>query len=180
MRIEKGVRQIADAFYAVAVRELAPAAIGELARELSALLMRAPSLRKALYSDRLDPAAKKDLVERAVGAKLSPYAAGLLLYVIDQGVERKLFKILAYLERRVEQEEARSTVEVVSAFPLEERELEAILEAVARAGDQGIRVRQQVDENLIAGVVVKVGDRVYDGSVRGRLERFRKAVSERL
>jgi F-type H+-transporting ATPase subunit delta len=62
---------------------------------------------------------------------------------------------------------------VTSAAPLredEERELRAKLEPIAGGR---LELRYEVDPSLLGGVVVRLGDRFLDGSVRGRLERLR-------
>lgn len=180
MRIDKSTRRIAEAFYAVASRGAEPSAIIDLVDRTSRLFSQAPTLRQAFYSDRLDPARKKELLDRAVGAGLGPYALGLVHTLVDEGMERKLFKVLAYARRLAEQAEAAAVVEVVSASPLSS-EVKREIERLARElKGSDVAIRERVEEDLIGGLVVRVGDRLFDGSVRGRLERFRKAVSERL
>ncbi len=68
--------------------------------------------------------------------------------------------------------EAQVEVEVVSAYPLASAQETLLVNALtARFGKQ-VTLSSRVDESLIGGVVVRVGDKVIDGSVRGRIEQL--------
>ncbi|MBN1149252.1 MAG: F0F1 ATP synthase subunit B [Anaerolineales bacterium] len=69
-----------------------------------------------------------------------------------------------------------ATAEIVSALPLTEAERETIRqEIIAKAGSQTVAFR--VDPNILGGLVVKLGDKVLDGSVAGQLESLRQSLS---
>ncbi|NIR61478.1 MAG: F0F1 ATP synthase subunit delta [Gammaproteobacteria bacterium] len=75
--------------------------------------------------------------------------------------------------------EAEGTVEaqVISAYPLEERAERRIAEALKKRLGREVNITQRTDRALIAGAVVRAGDLVIDGSVRGRLARLASALS---
>lgn len=62
---------------------------------------------------------------------------------------------------------------VTSAAPLTARESDAIGARIEAMTGSGVTLRTEVDEALIGGLTVKVGDQLLDASVRGRLERLR-------
>jgi F-type H+-transporting ATPase subunit delta len=67
-------------------------------------------------------------------------------------------------------------VSVATAFPLspdEEQDIAAIVEKLVK---RKARLTVQQDESLIGGVVIRAGDRVIDGSLRGRLQRLEKTL----
>jgi F-type H+-transporting ATPase subunit delta len=59
---------------------------------------------------------------------------------------------------------------VISAEPLSE-EIVAELRRKLESGGRKVRLQQRVDPSLIGGLVVRIGDSVYDGSLRSRLGR---------
>jgi F-type H+-transporting ATPase subunit delta len=65
---------------------------------------------------------------------------------------------------------------VTSAQPLEPAELAAIAERVAATSGARVEVHSAVDPALIGGLTVRVGDRLIDASVRGRLSRLRESL----
>jgi F-type H+-transporting ATPase subunit delta len=65
---------------------------------------------------------------------------------------------------------------VTSASALTKAETEALRVKVGRMTDRSVNLRVQVDDTLIGGLTVRIGDTLYDASVRGRLERLREQL----
>ena len=66
--------------------------------------------------------------------------------------------------------------DIVSALPLDQGQTDALVAALKSRFGREVHVRVAIDADLIGGVVVRVGDRVMDGSVRGRLEQMAYAL----
>ena len=64
----------------------------------------------------------------------------------------------------------------MSAAPLEPAEVKALTARLEQMTGGRIELEQEVDPSLLGGLVVRVGDRLIDGSVRGRLERLRNQL----
>jgi F-type H+-transporting ATPase subunit b len=68
-----------------------------------------------------------------------------------------------------------ASAEIVSAVPLNDSEKDTIRkEIISKAGSQTVTFR--VDPSILGGLVVKVGDKVLDGSVAGRMENLRQSL----
>ncbi len=74
--------------------------------------------------------------------------------------------------------ELNGVVEAVAktAMPLTKDETTALQKKVAGMTGRTVDLRVEVDESLIGGITVRVGDTLYDASVRGRLERLRERL----
>ena len=83
-----------------------------------------------------------------------------------------LAEISAQYEELRAQEQASLEVEVVSAFALDDVEQKRITEALARRFEREIVLTSRVDESLLGGAIIRAGDTVIDGSVRGKLEKL--------
>ena len=72
----------------------------------------------------------------------------------------------------------RGVVQAVAttAAPLTKDETAALEQKVAKMTGRTVDLRVEVDESLIGGLTVRVGDTLYDASVRGRLERLRERL----
>ncbi len=70
----------------------------------------------------------------------------------------------------------RQRVQVTSAVPLDQRELERISRFVAGLVRKEVVVSTQVDDSLLGGVVIQIGDRLLDGSTRARLDALRNRM----
>ena len=76
-----------------------------------------------------------------------------------------------FAERRAAQDNV-ANVEVVSAFPLDAAQAERIGSAMRKRLGKEIRISQTIDQALIGGARVKVGDMVFDASLRGGLSQL--------
>ena len=68
-------------------------------------------------------------------------------------------------------------VEVVSAFALGDTARDKLTAALGRKLEREVKVRTAVDADLLGGVLIRAGDLVIDGSVRGRLNKLAEAMN---
>jgi F-type H+-transporting ATPase subunit delta len=78
----------------------------------------------------------------------------------------------AKLQERLEIRQA----EIVTARELSEEERKALVEGVGKLAGSKIEASFKLDATILGGTVVRIGSTVYDGSVRGRLERLKEAM----
>ena len=79
---------------------------------------------------------------------------------------------------RVEMQERRGIrqAEIVTARELSEQERGSLVEGVGKLAGAQVQATFKLDQGILGGTVVRIGSTVYDGSVRGRLERLREAL----
>jgi F-type H+-transporting ATPase subunit delta len=118
------------------------------------------------------PLAKKKQVLSAVwsGAPLVERLVALLL-------ERRRLALLPSIERsfvaRWNAHRRVETAEVVCGHPIEPSQEEALRDALRRASGLEVEMRVRVDSRILGGVLVRIGGRVLDGTVRSRLSMLR-------
>lgn len=176
-----GLSAIADR-YAAALYELADQAkaLDRVADDLRALrdaIGQSDDLRRLLRSPLLD----REDQEGALGAILEKAGAAELTrrFVAIVARNRRLFALSAmadaYLavlaERRGE-----VTARVTTASKLTEAQLEALTGALKKAVGAKVTVDTKVDEALIGGMVLHVGSRMFDNSLRTKLQRMQLAM----
>jgi len=168
--------------YAAALFELADerhaldAVAGDL-RELRAMLQGSPDLMRLIRS----PVLSREDQGKAVAAVAEK--AGLSQLTVDfLGVvarNRRLFAappmIEAFLAKLTERR-GEVTAEVTAAEPLSEAQQNALTEQLRRAVGRRVSVDIRVDPALLGGMVVKVGSRMVDGSLRSKLQRLQMAM----
>lgn len=145
-----------------------------------------------LLSAALAEPAVRTLVESpdlAAGRKAERLAA-LCGDAVDAAGERFLqalasngrLPLLAEIQRRFDelraQEERVLEVEVRSALPLTDAQAEELKTALKSRFDKEVHLSSQVEADLIGGAVIRAGDKVIDGSMRGRLERLGEALAQ--
>ncbi len=81
-----------------------------------------------------------------------------------------------YEELRAEAEgEIEATV--TSAFELTESQSQRIIDALSKRLDRKVRLVTTIDKDLIGGAIIRAGDLVIDGSLKGRVENMERAVA---
>jgi F-type H+-transporting ATPase subunit delta len=82
----------------------------------------------------------------------------------------------AYRTEMQERQGVRS-VEIVTARELGEKDRGALVDGVEKLAGARIQASFKLDSSILGGTVVRIGSTVYDGSVRGRLDRLKTAIS---
>jgi F-type H+-transporting ATPase subunit delta len=83
--------------------------------------------------------------------------------------------VLAYRAEMQERQGIRS-VEIVTARELSEKDRTGLMTGVGKLAGAEIQASFKLDKSILGGTVVRIGSTVYDGSVRGRLERLKEAL----
>jgi F-type H+-transporting ATPase subunit delta len=130
-------------------------------------------LREALTDSGLPEENKKALVRDVLGERANPNTLNALGFLIDQGRTREIGAIVQALTDFAAERRAHQLAEVRSAVPLDEEQRDRLAEALSRATGRQVEVKVVVDPTVVGGLVAKVGDEVFDGSIRSRLEEAR-------
>ena len=72
------------------------------------------------------------------------------------------------------EEQGAAVAEVRSAVDLDGEQIRRLEEALSQAVGRRVEVKAVTDANVVGGVVAKIGDTVFDGSVRSRLDELRE------
>jgi F-type H+-transporting ATPase subunit delta len=134
------------------------------------------ALREALINDALPAANKKAVVRDVLGERANPVTVNLLGFVIEAGHGREIPKIVEELARMASTERDHALAEVRTAVDLSAEQRERLAEALSHATGRRVDVKVVVDPSVIGGVVARVGDEVFDGSIASRLEDAKQAL----
>jgi F-type H+-transporting ATPase subunit delta len=168
--------------YAKAVFDLANES-GELEkvtnefRELGATVEGSPELKGALGNPMVDAAQRKAVMKAILDrSNVSVLTKNSVLFITDHRRSDVLPQIADELSRLSDAKAGRIQAEVTSAAALSEPQYQRVSAALEKLTGQKISLARKVDATLIGGVVVRVGDRVFDGSVATRLRELRTAL----
>jgi F-type H+-transporting ATPase subunit delta len=105
-----------------------------------------------------------------------------LLNFLELLVEKQrmpeIFRIRRQLDELWKQENRRIDVTVTSAVTLEPSVVEKVGEEIERQTGQKVELSSRVDAEILGGIVLQVGNKVLDASIRSRLEKLRKSVAQ--
>jgi len=134
-----------------------------------------PELRSLLENPQLDPAAKGAALADLLG-DADPLVRNFLLVLAEKGRAGELDEIARELDDLVAREAGRLNVELTTAFELSEEEADGIVKQIEQASGRTVEATRSVDPALVGGIVLQAGTYRVDASVRGRLERLRRAL----
>lgn len=168
--------------YAAALFELSEGALDTLEADVAALaaaLETSAELRAVIASPLLTRAEQAGAIG-AVAARmgLSPLVANTLALMASK---RRLFvlpQLLADLTARIAAARGEVTAEVASAVPLTQAQAQALAETLSAKAGKTVKLKTTVDGSLIGGLVVKLGSRMIDTSVKARLAALQNAMKE--
>jgi len=141
-----------------------------------AAVVAAPGARLLLDDPRGTASSRLAALEQAAGGA-APKAVRSLLEAL--GRRRRLGDLPAIAEAVREALDARNGVthaRVTSALELGEAERSRLEAEAQRIAGGSVRMDYDIDGSLVGGVTLRVGDRLVDGSVKGRLARMRQAI----
>ncbi len=146
-------------------------------RQLRAMVQASPDLLRLIRS----PILSRDEQSKGIGALAG--ASGLSSLVRDflavVARNRRLFAVPAMIEAFLAELAARRgevTAEVIAAQPLSDAQHSALNEQLRRSVGSRISIDVRVDPGLIGGLVVKLGSRMVDGSIKSKLQRLQLAM----
>jgi F-type H+-transporting ATPase subunit delta len=168
-------RRYAEAVFELATRDGALDAYGEGLRVATEMLERENVLE--VLSNPARPLRQRvEVVDGLLASRVPEPILKLVGLLVERGRVDRLGSVAA--EYRRMRNERRGVVDAVArtALPLSADETKALQQKVAGMTGRTVDLRVEVDESLIGGLTVRVGDTLYDASVRGRLERLRERL----
>lgn len=132
-------------------------------------------LREAVTDIRVPGERKQNLLADVLQGRASRTAIILVNMLVSAGRARDITEIGRLMIGKAAESKAMTVAEVRSAIELDPATVARLEEKLAAATGRRIKANVIVDPNVVGGLVVKVGDTVFDGSVRSRLQELREA-----
>jgi F-type H+-transporting ATPase subunit delta len=146
-------------------------------RQLRAMVQASPDLLRLIRSPILSRDEQSKGIEAlAEAAGLSPLVSDFLAVVSRN---RRLFAVPGMIEAFLAELAARRgevTAEVSAAQPLSDAQLAALNEQLRRSVSSRVLIDVRIDPGLIGGLVVKLGSRMVDASIKSKLQRLQLAM----
>ncbi len=162
-------RNYAQALFAAAEVKGEVERFGELMDAVAGAVQADPRIAIVLDSPRVAKTVKAGLLERALGGVAPAEFVRFLQAVVRRGRQGLLGEISQAYQELVDRRLNRVHAGVVLARETDERLQQQVTEQLTKALRKEVRAHFRTDPGILGGVVVRVGDRVYDGSVRRRL-----------
>ena len=124
------------------------------------------------------PFDQKVEVLRNAMSNLHPMLVNLVALLTSRNALRLLPGIVAEYQLLVDAHLSRQRVDVITAVPMEDQQEERLRRQLALLLGKEVILTTSVDPEVLGGLVARVGDRIIDGSTRGKLVELRKSLAE--
>ncbi|MHC4223848.1 MAG: ATP synthase F1 subunit delta [Planctomycetota bacterium] len=177
----KNVSQILARIYAEALIDAAQATVGlgrvvDDLKAVQALYTQDRDTWAFFSGPRIEPEVKKRVLRETLEGKISRPVMGLLHVLIDKRRGVLLDNVIAEFERYRDIRENRQHVHVTSAAPLPDEQREELTRRLVAVTGKNVELHEKIDPRVLGGLIVKVGDKVVDGTLKRRLEKLRREL----
>jgi F-type H+-transporting ATPase subunit delta len=153
----------------------------KVSQELHAMLAAAQSsveLRRVWESPAIPAEQKRALLDAIVARqRISRPVRNFIAVLIDHRRIAMLEQVVKDFEQELNSRLGFAEAEVTSARELTDSERRDLEAQVSKLTGKKVRARYSRDESVLGGAIVKLGSTIYDGSVKGQLERIREQLS---
>ena len=136
-----------------------------------------PEMADLLGSPALTADQQAALVADACGGRINDKARNLVDALARNKRLSLMPEVRELFERLRAERQKKVDVEVVTAYPLTGEMVDKLAVALKRRLDREVNIETTVDATLIGGVIIRAGDTVIDGSLKGRLSKLAEALN---
>ena len=176
MKADPIVSAYAEALFRLASAEEVADRVEEELHEIERLYHSNAEMKEFINNPRVKAEGKKDALSELLGDKLSRITLNHMHLIVDQERGRMLPKIAEEYYRLAGEARAKITAEVVTALPISDDTRAKLGEHLGKLTKKDVYLRARVDESILGGAIVRIGDKVLDGSVRNKLKQLKEQM----
>ncbi|MDP2989788.1 MAG: ATP synthase F1 subunit delta [Kiritimatiellota bacterium] len=151
----------------------------QVANELKAmvaLIGRERLLKDCLANPTLPVAAKQSILDEIMAPVFNPLTRDFVSLLVRNRRAALLVEIVQFLEAKLDEQEGQVEVRVESALPMTDADQVDFLRRLTQWLNKKVQLEIAVVPELLAGITIRIGDRLIDGSCRGQLTRMRQVL----
>jgi F-type H+-transporting ATPase subunit delta len=153
--------------------------IGQDLRALAKAMKDSEELQDTLTNPAIRRADRRKVLDGLLQRlNAQPQTKNLVYVLLDGERVGNLVAISREVDTMIQAKSGRVTAEITSAQPLDAGQLQQITTALEKLSGKKVDVSKKEDPELLGGVVAKVGDVVYDGSLRSQLRAIREELTK--
>jgi F-type H+-transporting ATPase subunit delta len=172
-------KRYARAFFEIAGEEKKLAQYYNELSQFSSIITQDKNLRQFLANPVFEQENKKEVVEKIIDKlQPSPMTVNFLKLLVDKKRIEILPDIASCYRQLMDEALKKVRVHLKTAFPLSD-ELQAFIgSSLEKATGKQVEITMEKDPTLLGGVVIGVGDTLYDGSIKNQLNNMRNLLGE--
>ena len=169
-------KRYANALFEIAKEKQTLGTTAEEARAVKDAILANPDLLAFLKHPKIGAAQKKQVLEE-VFSTVSADTRNTLKLMAERQRTDEIAQMASELVELINEEQSVADAQVYTTRPLSDAEREAISSVfAAKVGKQSLRIENIVDSTLIGGLKLRIGNRIFDGSIQGKLNRLERQL----
>ena len=171
-------RRYAKALFNAALATGSVEAAGASLAEVTAATQSTPQLLQVLRHPLISRERKTEILRTLFHGTLLPLVESFLFLLVEKERAGIIETVSEEFTHLVDAHQGIANAEAVSAVELDNGQREQLLQQLESATGMKIRLVTKVDAEILGGLVVRVGDRMIDGSVATQLQRMRESLKQ--
>jgi len=169
-------KRYAAALFGLARRDDILDAVAQDLTLISRFLAEVPYLRAVLMQPLVSDARKYTIVDEAFSDRVTASSLNFLKLLIRKRREDLVNECVREFRALLAEHNNTVDAEAWTAVPMTLEQQERLVRSLYTLTGKKVRLMAEIDQALVGGVVVRIGDTVIDGSVRGKLERLERQM----
>lgn len=164
-----------------AVQESETADAATVLQELQGIrqaMLESPDFDHFFSSPVIGDTEKKQFINEMLRDKISLEVIHFLLILVDKGREIFFRDIVDIYQQLTETLQNRMNAVAVTAVPMSEEAQARMTETLSTITGMEVSLENQIDKTIVGGAIVRMGDRVIDGSIRNRLSLLKEELMQ--
>jgi F-type H+-transporting ATPase subunit delta len=134
-------------------------------------------LQSFLAHPKVAVAKKQHIVKESFGPSVSKHVLNTLLLLVERHRGEIIDSLAVEFFKLANEERSVAEAKVYSVKPLSDAEKASLSEVFAKkVGKKTLKIENKIDKNLLGGVKIQIGNRIYDGSISGKLARIERQL----
>jgi F-type H+-transporting ATPase subunit delta len=173
----RAARRYASALFSVAVRQSALDAIQKDLFELLHLWNENPGIAAAMERPQIPLAAKRRVWQQLLEGHTHPLVYSFVQLLLEKRRIMLLPSVGAEFRRLSDEHRNIVRAQVWTALPMTPGEADALKAGLARRTGKTVELVTYVDPSILGGVILRIGDRIMDGSLRNQLANLKRQLA---
>ncbi|MEX1029454.1 MAG: F0F1 ATP synthase subunit delta [Paenibacillaceae bacterium] len=169
-------KRYAKALFEIASQQNITGEVEEQLRALVTTIQGDADIEKFLHHPNISVSVKIDAVKSGFKGGLSDAVVNTLQLLLERGREASIPALSEGYVKIANESLGHAKAVVSSPYPLSDKEVEEITTFFSKLSGKSIRLEQQIDKSLLGGIQVRIGDRLYDGSLKSKLANLHKSL----
>lgn len=168
-----------DALFEEALEKKMLDSVTKEVEAVSAIWVQNKDLQKLMLHPQVMMEEKQEIISSIFEGRISDQLFGFLKVVVQKGRQAELLAIFSYYIARVKNYRHIGVVCVSTPMPLSKKQKDEVRKKILATTDyKALEMHYQEDKSLIGGMVIRIGDRVLDGSVKNQIENLARELKK--